>query len=311
MSTGYNVTLMHLTADARTVDVLAQIEQRDLESNALQTLLRNFCELDPLANAGVDAEIRVRARGESFLLRSEQGKLVLYDVLDRELPGQVLTPEEAMNELDGTATAARLESKRKARDAAIESFATAPAPAEAVAEPVAAAPVYESTTYATPEPDDYVSPLQPFSYGESDNVVPVFVRPPDRARPRVVAVLAGLTVLLLTATTWLAWPDEGYGVPADFARTSASDVAGLHAALTGVYLTGSEPGQHGIVVGEPGELKIFELGAVEAPRVVHADYRLGRVGGKLCLATNQPGGLIEVAADGNLVYGGEVYQRIP
>jgi hypothetical protein len=85
----------------------------------------------------------------------------------------------------------------------------------------------------------------------------------------------------------------------------------LHAALTGVYLTGSEPGQHGIVIMGPGEMKLFELAAVEAPRVVYAGYRPGRIGARLSLATDQPGGVIEVATDGRLVYCGETYQRIP
>jgi len=35
------------------------------------------------------------------------------------------------------------------------------------------------------------------------------------------------------------------------------------------------------------------------------------VGPKLCLATDQPGGVIEVTAEGNLTYCGEAYHRIP
>ena len=40
-------------------------------------------------------------------------------------------------------------------------------------------------------------------------------------------------------------------------------------------------------------------------------FELGRLGPKLCLATNQPGGFIEVTGRDTLVYCGEIYQRIP
>ena len=127
--------------------------------------------------------------------------------------------------------------------------------------------------------------------------------------------LAGLVVtagLLLGAIIWLAASSPADGAPAGFTAVESGERAGLETSLTGVYLTGSEPGQHGIVLGGTGgELKLFELGVVEAPRVIYVSYELGRVEAKLCLATNQPGGLIEVQANGNLLYGGEVYQRIP
>lgn len=126
--------------------------------------------------------------------------------------------------------------------------------------------------------------------------------------------LAGLVVtagLLFGALFWLAAPFAADGVPVGFTAVESGERAGLETSLRGVYLTGNEPGQHGLVLDRPGELKLFELGVVEAPRIIHVSYELGRVGAKLCLATDQPGGLIDVQADGNLLYGGEVYQRIP
>ena len=126
--------------------------------------------------------------------------------------------------------------------------------------------------------------------------------------------LAGLLItagLLLGAIVWLAAPFPADGAPPGFTAVESGERTGLEHSLTGVYLTGNEPGQHGIVLGGTGELKLFELGVVEAPRIIHVSYALGRVEAKLCLATDQPGGLIEVQADGNLLYSGEVYQRIP
>jgi hypothetical protein len=76
-------------------------------------------------------------------------------------------------------------------------------------------------------------------------------------------------------------------------------------------MTGTQPGQHGIVLTTTGELRLFELRAVDAPRVVRATGELGRVGPTLCLATDQPGGLITVPDRDTLVYCGETYKRIP
>lgn len=262
----YNITLVNLAADARSVATYAHVELRDAKPDALLTLLANFCEIDPIENATGDTEIRVQVRHESYLIRTEQKKLILYDTRHRELPGQIFTLEQVMAELDGTAAAAR--------NLAIQSARPEAGTREVAAAGPGAAPA----------------------------------APPNPLRLAGLVVTAGL---LLVTIVWLAAPFSADGTPAGFTAVESGERAGLAAALTGVYLTGNEPGQHGIVLGGAGELKMFELGVVEAPRVIHVSYELGRVEAKLCLATDQPGGLIEVQADGNLLYGGEVYQRIP
>src|ERR1700694_5214769 len=103
----HNVILVNLSADARSVAVHSHVEQRDVGSDALRTLLGNFCEIDPIENAATEAEIRVQVRRESYLIRTGQKKLILYDTRNRELPGQIFTVEQAMSELDGTAATAR------------------------------------------------------------------------------------------------------------------------------------------------------------------------------------------------------------
>jgi len=266
----YHVILINLAADARAVAASAHVELRDVSPGALEVLLRNFGGIDPIENAVAEAEIRVQIRHESYLLTSENKKLILYDAHRRELPGQILTVEEAMQELDGTASSARAQAMLQAR-----------AEAGAVEVPSAGP------------------------------VPPAMAPPPRASKPRVLA-LSFTAVLLLAAILWLGGASAADAtIPDEFVPVAAAEIDGLQASLAGVYLTGNEPGQHGIVVTGPGEMKLFELAAVEAPRTVYAGYRPGRIGGKLCLATDQPGGVIEVATDGNLVYGGETYLRIP
>jgi hypothetical protein len=80
--------------------------------------------------------------------------------------------------------------------------------------------------------------------------------------------------------------------------------------LAGVYLTGSGPGEHGIVVSDSGELRLFEFAANGPPRMVHATAKPGRSDARLALATDQPGGLIIVTSDDALLYCGQTYTRL-
>lgn len=262
----YTITLINLSADARSIDDLAQVEQRDLGDAALRERLSRFCAIDPLESAGADAEIRVQVRRERYLVRAAQGKLILYDMSRRELPAQILTVDEAMHELDGSAIAARDRAVLRAR-------------ADTV--PIEAAPV-----------------------------LPVAAPTPVASKPRMI-VMSAIAGLLAGAIFFVAAPFSDEGIPPGFAPVEGAERDGLYKTLTGVYMTGSEPGQHGIVVSGRGELKLFELAAVEAPRVIYASYRPGRIGGKLSLATDQPGGLIDVPDNGSLVYCGEIYRRLP
>lgn len=263
----YNATLINLTPDARTIVHQAHVDRNGLGPDELRELLRNFQEVDPIENAVVEAEIRVQVKGESYLIRTEQRKLILYDVHRRELAGQILDLEQVMVELDGTAAAARQQAIQLARAEA------EPGEAGPAANP-AAAPTMTSS----------------------------------RRRLVVLGCAAGL---LLAAILGLraSWADEG--APAGFVPVESSEISPLQAALTGVYLTGNEPGQHGIVFDGEGGLKLFELGAVDAPRVVHVTGVLGRVDTRLCLLTDQPGGLMQIPDNDTLIYCGETYQRIP
>jgi len=128
--------------------------------------------------------------------------------------------------------------------------------------------------------------------------------------PRLI-VLACTACALGGALVHLRLPSGTDGPPAAFHRVRSSEAAGLQAALVGVYMTGTKPGEHGMVLTATGELRLFELRGAEPPRVVRATARLGRVGKTLCLATDQPGGLVEITDPGTFVYCGDAYRRIP
>jgi len=129
-------------------------------------------------------------------------------------------------------------------------------------------------------------------------------------RSRLIA-LGAAACILLGALGYLQLGPREARFPATFRALKSEESAALQPALTGVYLTGNRPGQHGIAFLTAGEFKLIELTALTAPRVVRASGRLGRVGSQLVLATDQPGGLVEITGHGTLIYCGEVYRRVP
>src|SRR4051812_30650271 len=198
----YNIVLINLAPDARSFSPLAHVERRGAGTEELVGLLRNFCDVDPVENTTADAEIRVQVRSESYLIRTEQKKLIFYDAHRRDLPAQIFTVEQAMTELDGSAAAQRTR------------FLMA---AQSEVQPGPATP---ALTERAP-------------------------RVTSKAR---LCGLAGAAVLLLAAIGYLVGPFGAGGRPEGFVRLDAAERDELEATLTGVYLTGNEPGQHGIVV---------------------------------------------------------------
>ena len=134
--------------------------------------------------------------------------------------------------------------------------------------------------------------------------------PAARLNPRRVIALAAIVSVLGGAHFWLRIPSGAEEAPAAFTRMDAAEAARVQATLEGVYMTGSQPGEHGIVLAATEEVRLFELRAVDAPLVIHAAGEWGRVGPTLSLATDQPGGLIRIPDPETLVYCGETYKRI-
>jgi hypothetical protein len=262
----YRLSFINLAADARTAaESLVPVERPGVTGPELRELLRAFSQLDPVQNAVAEPEIRVKVRNESYLIRTGQQKFMLYDVAHRELPALVLTLEEVLAELDGSAREAR---------AAVEAQ-------------------HQSAAQASP-----ATPLVP------DRVVT------RASRPRL-AGMGAIAVFLGGALLYVAGGSGAGSIPPQFHALPPADAAELQARLVGVFLTGNEPGQHGMVFARPGEVKLFEIHSRDAPRMIYAGAMPGRIGSSIALATDQPGGLIEVTDRDTLVYCGEVYRRIP
>lgn len=98
--------------------------------------------------------------------------------------------------------------------------------------------------------------------------------------------------------------------PPALAPLSAPELVAEESSLVGSYMTGIEPGHHGIVILTGGRLELFQVNARGGPGTVYGTYTLGRKNGELALSIDQPGGLIKVNSRDALEYCGETYKRI-
>jgi len=157
--------------------------------------------------------------------------------------------------------------------------------------------------------------LPPWSGGppaEQDGSPGAEIAPGDLvpSRPWPFALI-GLVLLLGGYSAYARWDaspsrDQPVLTPLTSAERLAED-----SSLTGVYTTGSEPGQHGIIIMGDGRLRLFRFFGQTAPGVVNGTYRFGRLDSILHLATDQPGGLIRVQDRETLEFCAEIYRRVP
>jgi hypothetical protein len=267
----FHVTNVNLSADARHGDTGAGPRRTvEMSGDALVALLEVFAEIDAHENNEADAEIRVESRKYRFVVRTAQKKLFLHNPRDLAEPAYVLSAREIVAELDGSAAQARL--------------STPPVPVSFGTEP------------------------KPSSgEGELLNELP----------PRRVADPPSFPFVLLALVVALG----GYAIYAEFfvphwdprpvlTPLSGPELVAEESVLIGSYMTGIEPGQHGIVVMAGGKLELFQVNARGGPGIVYGVYTLGRNDKTLNLNTDQPGGLIKVISRDALEFCGETYKRV-
>jgi hypothetical protein len=135
--------------------------------------------------------------------------------------------------------------------------------------------------------------------------------PPVVVEPSWPWALIGLVLLLAGYIGYAEWTGRAASAAPALAPLTQAERQAEDAVLTGVYTTGSAPGQHGIILLGDGKLKLYRTFAQAAPGVVYGTYRLGRLDAKIALSTDQPGGLITVRDRDTLEFCGELYRRVP
>ena len=254
----------------RTSDAPRTYHAGALPPDTVITLLDQFSRLDALENAKSEPEIVLETRRFKFVVRTGQGRLHLYDPRNPLEPAVVLTAAEVVAELDGTADAARS-----------ASLSRPPIP---IAEPPEAEIMY------VPKP------------------------------PAALAVLRLWHRLAFASVAFVCLAYLGYPlVNADRAPTSnvgmepitdEAEITRHRGELAGVYMAGSQPGDHGIALSADGNLLLFQLNSNSPPSRLQDTFRFGQVGHTLCVLGSQPETVIQVSGKLRLTFAGESYERL-
>jgi len=268
----FQVSVVNLSADARTpIDRGGLVDLGSLSAGELTALLGAFVEVDAADNMKADSEIRVQYRRNRFIVRTGGRKLFLQDARNLTEPAYVLTPPEIIAELDGSAAAKRTVPPMPINLPRGQGLSSTPSPRATV---------------------------------EDDSV-------PEGEDRRWRWGLLLLVFVLGGYVGYSKWSSRATAAGPAAVALPASERITQDAALTGVYMTGADPGHHGIIILGDGKLKLFRVNTQAAPGVIYGTYKLGRLDGKLCLATDQPGGNIKVLDGQSLEFCNEVYKRIP
>ena len=158
--------------------------------------------------------------------------------------------------------------------------------------------------------------LPPFQYADKTPPLPAVAAKTTRAaagllrpwqRIALGAVSLGLAVYVgsaLLASRAIS-TDDGFEAVTD---TRAGE--GFRNQVAGVYMTGQQPGDHGIALTADGHLKLFQLNAQGTPSLLRDTYRIGHLGGQLAALGTETKVILRFKDPGQLTNGGEKYRRI-
>jgi len=139
---------------------------------------------------------------------------------------------------------------------------------------------------------------------------PAYVPPPTQPR-KFPGVLSALTAAAVLCTTLLfALTDSAKAPLKAIPLEDSAAIALKRKAVAGVYLTGQNQGDHGLVLNEDGSLKLFHIFAELPPGLIFDEYQPALIEGHPCLVTTQPGGIIRIIDGDTLVYSDETYTRV-
>jgi len=271
----FRTTMVNLSRDAGSASAdIGRYTLGELRADQLIALLEQFQKIDPVENLRGDPEIILETRRFKFLVRTIQNKLCLHDPKRIEDPALVLGPAEIVAELDGSAAAARTAAHPPSR---LDSGPVAPAPPAFAAD----------------------------AAGNRDGSEEL-LRPLHRI---------ALAAVALACSVFLAWPllsaaPRDPAAPRFEALADPVEIERLSRRLEGVYVTGQDPGHHGIALAATGTVKLFELNANEVPSFVQGTFRVGRVADAVALLGNLSPEIIRQTGKNTLVFCGETYTKI-
>jgi hypothetical protein len=142
----------------------------------------------------------------------------------------------------------------------------------------------------------------------ADTGIPVAYESPAR-RGHVALILIALACAVIAGIVGLRIAQRQPRASDDVVLLPAAERTAAGRTVEGVYVTGSNPGDRGIVIGPTGAIRFFQLKAGAAPTMAHDTWRPGRRDKTLCLAITDLGTVVEIVDRNTVLYRGERYRR--
>jgi hypothetical protein len=131
---------------------------------------------------------------------------------------------------------------------------------------------------------------------------------PRRTRRQVVLAATAFCLAGYLAFPYLSALTE-LSAPAFKPITDSKQIETYRDQLAGVYMTGSQPGHHGISLTVAGTMTLFQLNRQAKPSLIRDRYCIGHIDRQLCALGSLPGGAMRFTGKNAFIYGGETYQR--
>lgn len=241
-----------------------------LSSLELLQVLMIFQEMNPVQNFTAEPQIQILVKADKYFVRTDLKRLLLYNSRKQHEPALVMEPQQIITEIDDSAA--------KERDALLRRLNKAGG----------------------------VATLSAASGTEAE-------KPAVSAAWRTaVPWLSGLALVLAWGCVSLARLEWGHASLSEPACTSISDreqVLFRRDAMAGLYVTGSTPGHHAIVLQANGNVRFMQVNASGPSSEIRDYYEILSGDDGLYLRTSQGGGLIHVESKMILRYCGEAYRR--
>lgn len=269
----FEVTLVHFAIEeGRAVARKGDTKQGKINTASLRELLALFQAINPVQDFEGEPQILIATRHAKWAVSSDLNRLILYDLKHVDHPGAVCDIESLLHEVDESADEAR---RRHLRDLGLQedSGHTAHSPR------------------GEPEPQEAEVPQ-------------------SRSSPLRLALLGSSAIVACIAAIMVGSPSQQTWHSADVRLADAPEDKILKDWVPGVYMSGYAVGDHGLVLGEDGSVRIFELRGKEAPFYVNDRWSLARRSGQVGVIISQPGSFIAIIDKETVSYCGERYEKV-
>jgi hypothetical protein len=267
----FDVTLQHFeVTDGYAVAASGSVVLGKLNSLELLQVLMIFQETNPVQSFEAEPQVLILVKGEKYFVRTDLNRLMLYNSRKLHEPALVRDAQQIIMEIDDSAA--------KEREALLRRL-------------------NKAGGVATLSANSGIPEEQEKQGGVWKTSIPWLAL--------VALALGGACVYYLQLELSPATQAAASCTPIK----DGAEIIYRRDALAGLYLSGTNPGHHAIVLMSSGKIRFLQMNTSGPTSEIRDEFEMLSGDEGLYLRTSQPGGLIQVESKETLRYCGESYHR--